>query len=357
MRKTKKILAGAMAAFMMTAAFAGCGSTDTTGTTGGKTTGTTGGAATADSAVAKIEGKSFNIGVCQLVQHVALDAATEGFQDKLTALLGEDNVTFTIQNAQGDSANCATICNQFVADKVDLIMANATPALQAAYTATDSIPILGTSVTHYGTALDIKDWKGYSENNVSGTSDLAPLDEQAKIVSELFPDAKKVGLLYCSAEPNSKFQIDTITPYLKDANYEVKEYTFSDSNDIAAVVTSACDECDVLYIPTDNTAASNTGIIDNIAAPKNIPIICGEEGICEGCGVATLSISYYDLGVKTAEMAYDVLVNGADISKMEIGYAPVTKKYDKARAEALGITIPTDYVAIGEDAATADEAN
>ncbi len=345
MTKTKKILAGAMAALMMTSALAGCGSTDSAN----------GSSVQPASSKEGIENKTYNIGVCQLVQHDALDAATKGFQDKLTELLGEGNVNFDVQNAQGDSANCTTICNQFVAGNVDLIMANATPALQAAYTATDTIPVLGTSVTHYGTALDIKDWKGYSESNVSGTSDLAPLDEQAKIISELFPDAKNIGVLYCSAEANSKFQIDTITPYLTDANYEVKEYTFSDSNDIAAVVTTACDECDVLYIPTDNTAASNTGIIDNIAAPKNVPIVCGEEGICTGCGVATLSISYYDLGVKTAEMAYDVLANGADISKMEIGYAPVTKKYDKARAEALGITIPDDYVAISDSTETADE--
>ncbi len=343
MKKTKRIFAGALAALMMALAMAGCAtSSETTDSN-------------ASSEGEKIENKTYSIGVCQLVQHDALDAATQGFQDKLTELLGEGNVTFDVQNAQGDSANCTTICNQFVSGNVDLIMANATPALQAAYTATDKIPVLGTSVTHYGTALDIKDWKGYSEANVSGTSDLAPLDEQAKMLNELFPDVKKVGLLYCSAEANSKFQIDTITPYLTDFGYEVKEYTFSDSNDIAAVATTACDECEVLYIPTDNTAASNTGIIDNIAVPKNVPIVCGEEGICTGCGVAALSISYYDLGVKTAEMAYDILVKDADISTMEIGYAPATKKFDKDRCEALGVTVPDDYVAIETAAETADE--
>lgn len=349
--KTKRIFAGALAALTMTLAFTGCGSAATKGTAS-----KTENKATATEASEKLDAKTYNVGICQLVQHDALDAATKGFQDKLTELLGEGNVKFDVQNAQGDSANCTTICNQFVAGNVDLIMANATPALQAAYTATSSIPVIGTSVTHYGTALDIKDWKGYSEANVSGTSDLAPLDKQAEMLHELFPEAGKVGLLYCSAEANSKFQIDTITPYLTDYGYTVTEYTFSDSNDIAAVVTTACDECDVLYIPTDNTAASNTGIIDNIAMPKNVPIVCGEEGICSGCGVAALSISYYDLGVKTGEMAYDVLVNGADITKMEIGYAPTTKKYDKARCEALGVTIPADYKAIGEESAeTADQ--
>lgn len=346
--KTKRIFAGVLAALTMTLALGGCGSAaDSTSSKAAESKASDG---------EQIEAKTYNVGICQLVQHDALDAATKGFQDKLTELLGEGNVKFDVQNAQGDSANCTTICNQFVAENVDLIMANATPALQAAYTAANSIPILGTSVTHYGTALDIKDWKGYSEANVSGTSDLAPLDKQAEMLHELFPEAGKVGLLYCSAEANSKFQIDTITPYLTDYGYEVAEYTFSDSNDIAAVVTTACDECDVLYIPTDNTAASNTGIIDNIAVPKNVPIVCGEEGICSGCGVAALSISYYDLGVKTAEMAYDVLANGADISKMEIGYAPTTKKYDKARCEELGVIVPADYKAIGEEnAETADQ--
>ena len=346
---TKRIIAGALAALMMTLAFGGCG--DKPADTESKTE--TSSVAEGD----QIGNKTYSIGVCQLVQHDALDAATKGFQDKLTELLGEGNVKFDVQNAQGDSANCTTICNQFVSGGVDLIMANATPALQAAYTATDSIPVLGTSVTDYGTALDIKDWTGHSGSNVSGTCDLAPLDKQAEMLHELFPDAKNVGLLYCSAEANSKYQIDTINPFLTEYGYETKEYTFSDSNDIAAVVTTACDECDVIYIPTDNTAASNTGIIDNIAQPKNVPIVAGEENICSGCGVATLSISYYDLGVATAEMAYDILEKGADVSTMDVRTASATtKKYDKARCEALGITPPSDYVAIGEDAAeTADE--
>lgn len=342
MIKTKRIFAGVMSAVMMSLTLVGCGSSQ----------GTDSEASTASGE--QLDAKTYNVGICQLVQHDALDAATQGFEDKLTELIGEGKVKFDLQNAQGDSANCATICNQFVSGNVDLIMCNATPALQAAYTATDTIPIIGTSVTHYGTALDIKDWKGYSEANVSGTSDLSSLEEQADMLHELFPDKKNVGVLYCSAEANSKFQVDTITPCLEDYGYSVKEYTFSDSNDIAAVVTTACDECDVLYIPTDNTAASNTGIIDNIAQPKKVPIVCGEEGICSGCGVATLSISYYDLGCVTAEMAYEVMVKGADISKMEIRYAPTTKKYDKARCEALGITVPDDYTAISV-AETPDE--
>ena len=202
---------------------------------------------------------TYNVGICQLVQHVALDAATQGFQDALTEKLG-DAVTFDVRNASGDSNTCSTIVNGFVADSVDLIMANATPALQAAVAATGDIPILGTSVTDYATALDIDDWTGATGMNVSGTSDLAPLDQQAAMLNELFPDAKVVGLLYCSAEPNSKYQVDVITGYLTEMGYECVEYTFADSNDVASVAQSACDGCDVIYIPTDNTAASCTEI-------------------------------------------------------------------------------------------------
>ena len=289
---------------------------------------------------------TYTVGVCQLVQHPALDAATQGFQDALTEKAGE-SVTFDVQNASGDSNTCSTIVNGFVADNVDLIMANATPALQAAVAATGDIPILGTSVTDYATALDIDDWTGATGINVSGTSDLAPLDEQAAMLNELFPDAKVVGLLYCSAEPNSKYQVDVITGYLTELGYECVEYTFADSNDVASVAQSACDGSDVIYIPTDNTAASCTEAIRNVVEPAMKPVIAGEEGICKGCGVATLSISYYDLGYATGEMAYEVLVNGADVATMNVAFAPnVTKEYNAELCDLLGVTVPEDYAAI-----------
>ena len=289
---------------------------------------------------------TYTVGVCQLVQHPALDAATQGFQDALTEKAGE-SVTFDVQNASGDSNTCSTIVNGFVADNVDLIMANATPALQAAVAATGDIPILGTSVTDYATALDIDDWTGATGINVSGTSDLAPLDEQAAMLNELFPDAKVVGLLYCSAEPNSKYQVDVITGYLTELGYECVEYTFADSNDVASVAQSACDGSDVIYIPTDNTAASCTEAIRNVVEPAQKPVIAGEEGICKGCGVATLSISYYDLGYATGEMAYEVLVNGADVATMNVAFAPnVTKEYNAELCDLLGVTVPEDYLAI-----------
>ena len=294
---------------------------------------------------ASAEDKVYHVGILQLVQHEALDAATKGFRDALTDKLG-DNVVFDEQNASNDIPACATIANGFVAANVDLIMANATPALQACVSATADIPILGTSISHYGTALDISDWKGYTEMNVSGTSDLAPLDGQAAMIQELFPEAKTVALLYCSAEANSAYQIGVIKTELEKLGYTCEEYAFTDSNDVASMAQQAT-ECDVVYIPTDNTAAAYTETIGNVLLPAGKPAVTGEEGICKGCGVATLTISYYDIGYKTGEMAYDILVNGAYISTMEIEFAPqFTKKYNVENCAALGITVPEDYIPI-----------
>lgn len=298
-------------------------------------------------APAAAEGEVYTVGICQLVQHVALDAATQGFKDALTEALG-DKVVFVEQNAANDIPTCATIVNGFVSDGVDLILANATPALQAAVAATDSIPILGTSVTEYGVALDIEGFNGTVGGNVSGTSDLAPLDQQAAMILELFPEAKNVGILYCSAEPNSVYQSDVVKAELEKSGVTVSVYTFADSNDVAAVTATACDENDVLYIPTDNTAASCTEAINNVAEPAGVPIIAGEEGICAGCGVATLSINYYDLGVTTGKMAAKILTGESNISEMPIEYFPApVKKFNPTICEALGVTVPEDYVAIG----------
>lgn len=329
MKKTfKKLLSVALASTMVVG-LAGCGNSATTN--GGSDS-------TADKS-----GKTYTIGICQLVQHEALDAATDGFKKALKDKLG-DKVKFDEQNAAGDAPTCSTICTSFVTNNYDLILGNATAALQAAVSATDSIPVLGTSVTDYGTALDISDWNGVTGKNVSGTTDLAPLDQQAKCIKALFPDAKNIGIIYCSSEPNSIYQSTTITKYLEDEGYKIKEYTFADSNDVASVTKSACDASDVIYIPTDNTAASCTEAINNVAGPAKTPIFAGEEGIAKGCGVATLSISYYDLGYETGEMAYDILVNGADITKMEVKAAPkFTKEYIADRADDLKVTVPDDY--------------
>lgn len=290
--------------------------------------------------------KVYKVGICQLTQHEALDAATKGFRDALTEKLG-DKVVFDEQNASGESTNCTTIVSKFVSDKVDLILANATLALTAATEATNTIPIVGTSITDYATALAISDWNGKTGINVTGTADLAPLKDQAAMIKELVPNAKTVGILYCSAEPNSKYQSDIVKSELEALGYEVKVYTFVDSNDVLAVTQSAVQNCQALYIPTDNTAASNTELINSVTEPAKIPIVAGEEGICKGCGVATLSISYYDIGYKAGLMAYEILVNGANPAEMEIAYADsTTKKYMADRAAAIGVTIPDGYEAI-----------
>lgn len=289
--------------------------------------------------------KTYTVGICQLVQHEALDAATEGFCAALTEKLG-DKVKFLKQNASGDPATCAVICNQFVGEEVDLILANATPALQAAQSATNKIPVLGTSITDYGAALSISDWKGYSETNISGTSDRVLESEQAKVLQDLFPDSQKVGILYCSSEANSKVQADAFRAAAEEMGYVVTEFKFADSNDVAQVTQTACDESDVIYIPTDNTAASNTELINNVALNAKTPVLAGEENICRGCGIATLSISYYDLGYVTGEMAYEILAGGADVAKMEVRYAPFQRKYNPSLCEVYGITVSEDYTAL-----------
>ena len=302
--KARKILAVSLTA-AMTLALAACG----------------GSSSDKESSSKDSSDKVYKIGICQQLEHAALDEATKGFEEACEEKFGKDKVKFDLQNGQGEQANCATIVNNFVADNDDLILANATTALQCAAAATSTIPILGTSVTDYATALDISDWTGSTGMNISGTCDLAPIDEQEAMLKELLPDAKTVGILYCSAEPNSAYQ----------------------------VVTSAVDECDALYIPTDNTMASNTEIINNICLPAKVPVIAGEQGICSGCGIATLSISYYDIGYRAGEMAYEILVDGKDISTMEIESAPkVTKMYNKTICDELGITVPDDYEAIEE---------
>ena len=350
MKKLSK-LAAVVLALAMVLSLAACGSSGNSGNASATSTpaASSGAASDSDASAAPTDGKTYKIGICQLVQHEALDASNKGFQDALTEKLG-DAVKFDDQNASGDSANCSTIVNGFVSDGDDLILAIATSPLQAAAAATADIPVLGTAVTDYATALEISDWTGTVGNNVSGTSDLAPLDQQAAMLNELFPDAKNVGLLYCSAEPNSVYQCTVIEGYLKDYGYNVTWYAFNDTNDVTAVTETAADNSDVIYIPTDNTAASNTEAIANVVLAKKVPVIAGEEGICSGCGVATLSISYYDLGYQTGLMAYDILVNGADVSTMAVQTAPsVTKKYNTANAEALGVTIPEDYEAISAE--------
>ena len=346
----KKKLLALLLAGVMTLSLAACGGSGDSGSSAPADSGDdaqTSEPAGSGNDAAPADAQSFTVGICQLAPHPALDAATQGFKDALTEQLG-DNVKFSEGNAGGESNNCIPIVDGFISENVDLILANATSPLQTAASATDTIPVLGTSVTDYATALGIDNWTGTVGTNVSGTSDLAPLDQQAAMLQEMFPDAKNVGMLYCSAEPNSVYQIEVVSEVLESMGYTCTNFAFTDANDITSVTQSACDASDVIYVPTDNTAANNTEAIANVVIPEGVPVVAGEEGICSGCGVVTLSISYYDIGHIAGEMAYDILVNGADVSTMPVQFAPqVTKKYNADNCAALNITVPADYEAIG----------
>ncbi len=288
----------------------------------------------------------YKIGICQQMEHQALDSATKGFQDALIEKLGEEKVEFDYQNAQGEQTNCASIATKFVNSNVDLIMANATTSLQACAAATAEIPIVGTSVTDYVTAGVVESNEAPGRN-VTGTSDLAPVDKQIELLLELVPDAKKAGILYCSSEANSVYQAEKAEEALKAENIEVERYTVADSNDIQQVVTKMSGSCDVIYIPTDNTIANNMEGVKNITVPAGIPVICGEENMCAVGGLATLSISYYNIGYNAGLMAYEILVNGKNPADMPIEYADeVTVKYNADVAAALGMKMPEDMIAI-----------
>lgn len=352
--KFKKILAAAAASVMLCSMTA-CGEKNTSSTNDNESSAAGNSSAAVENSTpadastpasepgADIGDKVYNVGICQLLEHPALDEATKGFKEALVDKLGADHVKFDEQNAQGEVTNCTTITNNFVAANVDLIMANATPALAAAVSATGTIPIVGTSITSYDVAFNYSDWRG---KNITGASDLAPLDEQEKMLKDIFPDAKKVAILYCSAEPNSKYQADEFGKCLTADGIEFKEFTVADSNEIQAQTQAAVEYADVIYIPTDNTIAGAAETVKNVALPAKVPVVAGEEGICQGCGTVTLSISYHDMGYTAGEMAYEILVNGKKAGDLEVGYSPVTKKYNKAICDELNITVPSDYTAI-----------
>ena len=312
--KFRKMM-GVTAAFLCAAlALSGCGSTDET---------------------------AYRIGIVQQDEHSSLDAATQGFEDKLMELLGEENVTFDYQNAQGEQANSTTIATKFVSDGCDLILANGTTALQSAAAATADIPIVGTSVTDYiaAGAVNSNEKPG---TNVTGVSDLGEIKAQVDVLLTFCQPDTKIAVVYCSAEPNSTYQADLAKKYLDEQKIPYAIYTAADSNEIQAVVTKAVADCNAMYIPTDNTFANNMEIVKNIAVPARVPTVTGAEAMCEVGALATLSISYYDLGAKAAEMAYDILVNGKKPAEMTIEYLTdgLVPKYNADIAEALGVTIP-----------------
>ena len=295
------------------------------------------------SGTASDEGK-YVIGICQMTKHPSLDQASDGFKDAVIAALGEENVVFKEQDAAGEYATCGVVIDGFIAEGVDMILANSTTPLQVAVSATDEIPILGTSITDYAAALNMSEWTGSVEGNVAGTTDLAPLDQQAAVIGELFPEAENVGLLYCSSEPNSVYQIRIIGEYLADMGYTCTEFAFADVNDMSYVVETACENADVIYIPTDNTCATYTENIANVVLPAGVPVVTGDTSTCAAAGVATFSISYYDLGRVTGEMAVQILTGEADIADMAIQSAgEAAKMYNPANCEKLGITVPDGY--------------
>lgn len=328
---TQKSLIAIVLSAALALGFTGCGSAESS-------------AASAQSHNSGASGTAdITVGICQMAQHPSLDAATQGFMDVIEEAM-PGKVQFDVQNASNDIPTCGVICNGFAASGVDLILANATPSLQAAAAATTDIPILGTAVTEYGVALDLEDFDGVVGGNISGTCDLAPLDQQAAMIPELLPEAKKVGILYCSGEPNSLYQADVVEKELQALGLEVSRYTFADSNDVAAVTGTACDENDVIYIPTDNTAASCAAAINNVAEPAGVPIITGDSGTCSGCGLATFALDYYELGRITGEMAVKILNGEADIAQMPVEYYdhPV-KMINQSLADSLQIAVPQGY--------------
>ena len=320
----KKLLSAALAA-ALTLSLAGCGS--------------------GEGADDSFDG--YTVGICEQMEHVSLSEATRGFKDALVEAFGEDGVRFSEGNALGEQNSCATIIDGFIAEGVDLILANATWPLQAAASATSEIPVLGTSVTDYATALDLGKFDGVIGTNVSGTSDLVPLEDQAALIKELFPEAGTVGLLYCSGEPNSVYQVETVRAELEGMGYACEAYAFTDANDLGAVAQTACDGSDLIYIPTDNTVAANTETVANVVIPAGVPVVGGDPGICSGCGVATITCDYYELGRLTGELAAEILRGETDISALPVQYLEPLKVYNAENCAALGVEIPEGYAPLG----------
>lgn len=320
--KCKKFLAAA-AACLMVAGLAACGNEPST--------------------PSNPDEKVFQIGIVQLAEHPALDEATRGFKEFLTEKLG-DKVQFNVQNAQGEQTNCTTIVNQFVSSKVDLIMANATNAVKAAREATSDIPIVGTSVTDYVYSGLVASNEAPGAN-VTGASDMNPVNVQVQLMKTLCPEVKTVGIVINSGEENSAIQAEEAKTAFEAEGFAVKIYSVADTNEIQTVVTAACNEVDAFYEPTDNLIAANVPTMSNITTAAGKPVICGEGGMCESGFLATYAISYYELGRAAGEQAYNILVNGADPATTPIFFFDVsqlTLVVNEQNAAELGITIPEE---------------
>ena len=280
---------------------------------------------------------NYTVGICQLMVHPSLDEATQGFIDALTKEIEDsgNTVDFDTQVA-GEATLCSTVINTFTAKKVDLIMANATPALLAAANATTSIPVLGTSVTDY-----FDTFAGNIPENVSGTSDAVPFDEQAKMMIETLGlvAGDQVGVLYCTNESNSLIQYEAVKELFESEGIVVKAYTFSETTELQTVTTSMANECKAVYVPSDNTVASNDTIVGTICGEKNVPVYTSYGG--EVC-YASLSISYYDLGVETGKMAAQILLEGKSVSDIDIMTLTPSVVYNEELCNQLGIEVPAN---------------
>lgn len=320
--KCKKFLAAA-AACLMVAGLAACGNEPST--------------------PSNPDEKVFQIGIVQLAEHPALDEATRGFKEFLTEKLG-DKVQFNVQNAQGEQTNCTTIVNQFVSSKVDLIMANATNAVKAAREATSDIPVVGTSVTDYVSSGLVASNEAPGAN-VTGASDMNPVNVQVQLMKTLCPEVKTVGIVINSGEENSAIQAEEAKTAFGAEGFAVKIYSVADTNEIQTVVTAACNEVDAFYEPTDNLIAANVPTMSNITTAAGKPVICGEGGMCDSGFLATYAISYYELGRAAGEQAYNILVNGADPATTPIFFFDVSNLslvINEENAAELGFTIPEE---------------
>ena len=279
----------------------------------------------------------YTVGICQLMEHESLDKATQGFIDAVNAQMeaAGKTVTFDTQVA-GESNLCATVINTFTAKKVDLIMANATPALLAAANATTSIPVLGTSVTDYADTF-----AGSIPANVSGTSDAVPFDEQAQMMIDTLSltAGDKVGVLYCTNESNSLIQYEAVKALFEAKGIVVEAYTFSETTELQALTTSMAANCKAVYIPSDNTVAANDSIVGTICTEQNVPVYTSYGGaIC----YASLSIDYYQLGYETGNMAAQILLEGKSASDFQVMTLTPTVTYNEELCAQLGIAVPAN---------------
>ena len=287
----------------------------------------------------------YTVGIVQLVDHVALDAANKGFREELKALMNEQGKTVKFDNksASNDIGNCTTISNTFVSKKVDLILAIATPAAQAAAAATKDIPVLFTAVTNPVVAKLVEDWDN-PNTNVSGTSDLNPVQDQIDLIRRLVPEVKKIAVFYDTDEANSLYQVELVEEYCKELDIKVVRKGLTEIGNLEVTYKSLGD-VDAIYIPTDNTLANGAEYVHTLNKNgKKLPIVCGEQGMNDKCGVATYGIDYYELGKQTARMAYKILVEGADIKSMPVEKAEGEPKLtiNQTVANEINFTIPEE---------------